>query len=104
LLTLVLPLVLSKDDCKISVLFEHIQYFIVLNLPMAKAKKINTRFIVLCCVLLHCVVVMPVVSLLSVIILSVIILNAVILSITTQNAGCHNSECHYTQCDCTDYP
>ncbi len=38
---LVLLLVLSKDDCKILVLFEHIQNFEVSNLTMAKVKKVN---------------------------------------------------------------
>jgi len=36
-----LLLVLSKDDCKISVLFEQIQNFEVSNLGMAKVKKVN---------------------------------------------------------------
>ncbi len=38
---LVLLLVLSKDDCKILVLFEHIQNFEVSNLTMAKVKKVS---------------------------------------------------------------
>jgi hypothetical protein len=33
--------VLSKDDCKISVLFEKIQNFEVSNLAMAKVKIVN---------------------------------------------------------------
>ncbi len=33
--------VLSKDDCKISVSFEHIQNFKVLDFLMAKVKKVN---------------------------------------------------------------
>jgi hypothetical protein len=40
-LTLVLPLVLSKDDCKISVSFEQVQNFEVSNLAMVKVKKVN---------------------------------------------------------------
>ncbi len=38
---LVLLSVLLKDDCKISVLFEQIQNFKILNLAMAKVKKVN---------------------------------------------------------------
>ena len=38
---LVSLLVLLKDDCKILVLFEQIQNFEVLNLAMAKVKKVN---------------------------------------------------------------
>jgi hypothetical protein len=37
----VLLLVLSKDDCKISVSFDHIQNFQVSNLVMAKVEKFN---------------------------------------------------------------
>ncbi len=33
--------VLSKDDCKFSVLFEQIRNFKILNLAMAKVKKVN---------------------------------------------------------------
>jgi hypothetical protein len=41
---LVSLLVLSKDDCKILVLFDQIRNFKVSNLAMAEVKKVNNAF------------------------------------------------------------
>jgi hypothetical protein len=38
-------MLLLKDDCKISVLFDQIQNFEVSNLAMAKVKKVNIAVI-----------------------------------------------------------